>query len=113
MPLVPAASSRLVSSRSLVNEKGEMRDPGVLDFSAATIAHEGGGCYMPFPFPVEETYGTRGRVPVAVEFRRGGGDAGKGRGKGSSSTSSSSYSYSYSSSSSSTSSAAVPYAARS
>ena len=48
--------------------KKELKNPGVIKFSAAIIDPSGGGAYVEFPFDTEELFGTRGRIPVKVHF---------------------------------------------
>ncbi len=48
--------------------KKELKNPGVIKFSAAIIDPGGGGAYVEFPFDTEELFGTRGRIPVKVHF---------------------------------------------
>jgi hypothetical protein len=48
--------------------KKELKNPGVIEFSALIIDPGGGGAYIEFPFDTEELYGTKGRIPVKVHF---------------------------------------------
>lgn len=48
--------------------KKELKNPGVVEFSAPIIDPGGGGAYVEFPFDTEKLYGTRGRIPVKVHF---------------------------------------------
>jgi len=47
--------------------KKELKNPGVVEFSAGIIETEN-GAYVEFPFDTQELYGTIGRIPVLVEF---------------------------------------------
>lgn len=47
--------------------KKELKNPGVITFSAVIIS-EGVGAHVEFPFDTEELFGTTGRIPVNVEF---------------------------------------------
>lgn len=49
--------------------KKELKNPGVIEFSAAIIETEN-GAYVEFPFDTQELFGTTGRIPVFVEFDR-------------------------------------------
>jgi len=48
--------------------KKELKNPGVVEFSAPIIDPGGGGAYIEFPFDTEELFGTIGRIPVKVDF---------------------------------------------
>ena len=48
--------------------KKELKNPGVIEFSALIIDPGGGGAYVEFPFDTEELFGTIGRIPVKVHF---------------------------------------------
>ena len=48
--------------------KKELKNPGVIEFSAPIIDPGGGGAYIEFPFDTEELFGTKGRIPVKVHF---------------------------------------------
>ncbi len=48
--------------------KKELKNPGVVEFSAPIIDPGGGGAYIEFPFDTEDLFGTRGRIPVKVHF---------------------------------------------
>lgn len=48
--------------------KKELKNPGVVEFSAPIIDPGGGGAYIEFPFDTEELFGTKGRIPVKVHF---------------------------------------------
>ena len=48
--------------------KKELRNPGMVEFSAPIIDPSGGGAYVEFPFDTQELYGTVGRIPVNVRF---------------------------------------------
>lgn len=47
--------------------KKELKNPGVIEFSAGIIETEN-GAYVEFPFDTQELFGTIGRIPVFVEF---------------------------------------------
>lgn len=47
--------------------KKELKNPGVIEFSAGIIETEN-GAYVEFPFNTLELFGTTGRIPVLVEF---------------------------------------------
>jgi hypothetical protein len=47
--------------------KKELKNPGVIEFSAAIIETEN-GAYVEFPFDTQKLFGTTGRIPVFVEF---------------------------------------------
>lgn len=44
--------------------KKELRNPGVIEFSASIIDAGGGGAYVEFPLDTGGLYGTQGRIPV-------------------------------------------------
>ncbi|MBW6473846.1 MAG: YdeI/OmpD-associated family protein [Anaerolineaceae bacterium] len=48
--------------------KKELKNPGVVEFSAPIIDPGGGGAYIEFPFDTEKLFGTIGRIPVKVHF---------------------------------------------
>lgn len=48
--------------------KKELKNPGVVEFSAPIIDPGGGGAYVEFPFDTEDLFGTKGRIPVKVHF---------------------------------------------
>ena len=48
--------------------KKDLKNPGVIEFSAPILNPGGGGAYVEFPFDTEELYGTKGRIPVKVHF---------------------------------------------
>lgn len=48
--------------------KKELKNPGVIEFSATVIDAGGGGAYVEFPFDTESLFGTKGRIPVRVLF---------------------------------------------
>jgi hypothetical protein len=47
--------------------KKELKNPGVIEFSAAIIGTDN-GAYVEFPHDTQELFGTIGRIPVLVEF---------------------------------------------
>jgi len=47
--------------------KKELKNPGVIEFSAAIIGTDN-GAYVEFPYDTQELFGTIGRIPVLVEF---------------------------------------------
>ena len=48
--------------------KKELKNPGVITFSTAIIDPGDGGAYVKFPYDTEDLFGTKGRIPVKVEF---------------------------------------------
>ena len=48
--------------------KKELKNPGVIEFSALIIDPGGGGAYIEFPFDTGELFGSIGRIPVKVHF---------------------------------------------
>jgi len=47
--------------------KKELKNPGVIEFSAAIIETDN-GAFVEFPYDTQVLYGTIGRIPVLVEF---------------------------------------------
>ena len=47
--------------------KKELKNPGLIEFSAAIIGTDN-GAYVEFPYDTQELFGTTGRIPVLVEF---------------------------------------------
>lgn len=48
--------------------KKQLKNPGVIEFSATILNPGGGGAYVEFPFDTEEHFGTKGRVPIKATF---------------------------------------------
>ena len=48
--------------------KKELKNPGMIEFSAPILDPSGSGAYVEFPFNTQELFGTTGRIPVNVHF---------------------------------------------
>jgi len=48
--------------------KKQLKNPGMVEFTATIIDPGGGGAYVEFPFDTVTLFGTTGRVPIKVSF---------------------------------------------
>jgi hypothetical protein len=48
--------------------KKELKNPGMIEFSAPILDPSGSGAYVEFPFDTQELFGTTGRIPINVRF---------------------------------------------